>query len=113
MEGSFSVGRKWLSSKDDMPSDNEIKWKNRTKVSLTLFRQYWKQNGLSLVSKMARPHSAVLSLWGVRYRLLWCEHRLKMIDDVMFQQSRMQIATPLELQNLELVRFEDAWQLAR
>ena len=112
VEGPFQIGRKWFTSKRELPVGREFCWTERSKTFLILLKIYLKKQGMVLASKMARPISAVLALWGVCYKLPWDRDRMQFIDDQLFEQFHRQISVPHDVQQIEPITFPVAWQLS-
>jgi hypothetical protein len=84
--GPWCWKKKWYSREEDVPMLGRRNWGDRCKTFLLLLKAYWKSNGLTVPSKLTRPHSASIARWLVSYKLRWSATMIDHVDRQVFTQ---------------------------
>ena len=103
-EGPWCWKKRWYAREEEVPVPGRRQWGDRCKSFLLLLKAYWTSNGLTVPSKLTRPHSASVARWLVSYKLRWSAAMIDHVDQQVFTQLGHQATSNQDVAALHAAR---------
>ena len=79
-QGPYVHRKRWYESQEQVPTGGILKWSERVKPFLLLWKAYMRCNGVEIPHKMARPYGLSIGRRLVSYYLKWPIDKIQAVD---------------------------------
>ena len=96
--GPYVHRKRWYDSQEEVPTGGVVRWSDRVKPFLLLWKAYLRCNGVCIPNKMARPVGLSVCRWLVSYFLRWPIEKVQAVDTHIFGQLGRQLVSQRDMQ---------------
>jgi len=99
-QGPYVHRKRWYESQEQVPTGGILKWSERVKPFLLLWKAYMRCNGVEIPHKMARPYGLSIGRRLVSYYLKWPIDKIQAVDSCVFNQLGRQLTSQRDMLSL-------------